>query len=172
MNPNSVNALEKTLLGIALTLVLLIFAGTLAGLVKRGRTNVEAGSKAAQNLVSKGKALSLNAPSDDGITAWFELGRIRLTTAADPKKGRDGSIMVISPWISYPAEDKVFFEELSRKKSIIKGLFSAYFTSRTKNQLLGKTEEIICSELLEEINARLSLGKIKAISFTDYIFLE
>lgn len=172
MNPISVKRLEKCLFGIALTLVLLIFAGTIAGLVKKGRANVEAGSQTAQNLISKGKTIALNAPRDDGKTAYFELGRIRLTTAADSKKGRDGVIMVISPWLSYPAEDTVFFEELSRKKSVIKGLFSAYFTKRTKSQLMGKTEEIICSELLDQINSRLSLGKISSINFTDYIFLE
>ena len=87
------------------------------------------------------KATALNAPVSDAVTAYFELGTIRLTTAADKKKDSDGTVMVISPWISYPAGDDVFYEELARKRSVIKGLFSEYFTSRTKNQLLGKTEE-------------------------------
>ena len=78
--------------------------------------------------------------------------------------------MVISPWLSYPTGDDVFYEELAKKRSIIKGLFSSYFSGKTKAQLSGKTEEKITEELIEEINARLSLGKITGINFTDYIF--
>lgn len=172
MTPSGIRKLENTLMAVAIALVLLITVGTCVGLAKKSQANVTAGSKTAQNLISKGKAHALNAPVSDDVTAYFELGTIRLTTAADKKKGTDGTTIVISPWISYPAGDDVFYEELSRKRSVIKGLFSAYFTERTKGQLLGKTEEKICAELLEQINSRLSLGKITGINFTDYIFLE
>ena len=174
MNPASVEKLEKTLLAIAITLVVMIAAGTVLGLVKKSTANIDAGSRAAQSLISKGKATALNAPVSDDVTAYFEIGRIRLTTAAENKKadGLQGTVMVISPWLSYAAGDTVFYEELARKKAVIKVIFSSYFSSRTKNQLLGKTEEKICAELLSEINSRLSLGKITGINFTDYIFLE
>lgn len=172
MTAGAIRNLEKTLTGIAIGLVVLIAAGTVAGLLKRSKANIDAGSKTAQNLIAKGKATALNAPVSDDITAYFELGRIRLTTAPAPGKKAEGTAMVISPWLSYAAGDEVFFEELSRKSSMIKGLFTAYFTSRTKSQLLGKTEEKICEELLSQINARLSLGKVTGINFTDYIFFE
>ena len=171
MTPEGIRKLEKTLTIIAIVLVVLITAGTFAGLIKKSASNVDAGSKTAQNLIAKGKATALNAPVSNDVTAYFELGTIRLTTAAG-KKDSEGTIMVISPWISYPAGDDVFYEELARKKSVIKGVFSAYFTERSKNQLLGKTEEKICAELLDQINSRLSLGKITGINFTDYIFID
>lgn len=171
MNQSNIRILENSLLAVAIALVLMIAAGTGVGLARKGRANVEAGSRSAQGLISKGKARALNAPVENDTTAYFNLGTIRLTTAPG-KKVADGTVMVISPWLSYPQGDTVFYEELSRKRGILKGVFSAYFTERTKNQLLGKTEEKITAELLEEINARLNLGKISGINFTDYIFLE
>lgn len=170
MTAGAIRKLEKTLTVIAGVLVVLIAAGTFIGLVKKGAANVDAGSKSAQNLISKGKATALNAPVSDSVTAYFELGTIRLSTA--PTKKDESATLVISPWLSYPTEDDVFYEELAKKRSIIKGLFSSYFSGKTKAQLLGKTEEKITQELIEEINARLSLGKITGINFTDYIFIE
>ena len=111
------------------------------------------------------------APSNTDEVAYFELGTIRVSTAkADSDEG--GTIMILSPWLAYPAGDTVFFEELSRKNGSIKGIFQAYFSARTKNQLLTETEEKIVRVILDEINADLALGKISDIYFTDYLFLE
>ena len=113
----------------------------------------------------------LMAPSDTDEVSYFELGTIRVSTSkSDSEEG--GAIMVLSPWLAYPAGDTVFFEELSRKSGSIKGTFQAYFSSRTKNQLLTETEEKIVQVLIEEINADLALGKVSGIYFTDYLFLE
>ena len=118
-----------------------------------------------------GKAVSLIAPSDTDEVAYFELGTIRVScAAADSEEG--GSVLVLSPWLAYPAGDTVFFEELSRKSGSIKGIFQAYFSARTKNQLLTETEERISQNIIEEINADLALGKVSDIYFTDYLFLE
>ena len=38
--------------------------------------------------------------------------------------------------------------------------------------MLSETEEKIVQIIIEEINADLALGKISAIYFTDYLFLE
>ena len=170
MTAGAIRKLEKTLTIIAAVLVVIIAAGTFAGLVKKAKENVDAGSKQAQNLIAKGKATALNAPVSDSQTAYYELGTIRLSTASTKKE--ESVTMVISPWLSYPTGDDVFYEELAKKRSIIKGLFSSYFSGKTKTQLSGKTEERITLELIEEINARLSLGKITGINFTDYIFID
>ena len=111
------------------------------------------------------------APSDTEKVSYFELGTIRISCAeADSEEG--GSLMVITPWLAYPAGDTVFYEELARKSGSIKGIFQAYFSSRTKNQLLTETEEKIVQIIIEEINSDLALGKISSIYFTDYLFLE
>ena len=156
--------LNKILLGIIAGLLLVILAGTIIGLVGKKKNTPEV-------LISQGKAVSLMAPSDTDEVAYFELGTIRISCAAADSE-ESGSIMVLSPWLAYPAGDTVFFEELSRKSGAIKGIFQAYFSARTKNQLLTETEERISQIIIEEINADLALGKISDIYFTDYLFLE
>ncbi|WP_022931075.1 hypothetical protein [Treponema bryantii] len=156
--------LNKILLGIIAGLLLVILVGTIIGLVGKKKNTPEV-------LISQGKAVSLMAPSDTDEVAYFELGTIRVSCAAADSE-ESGSIMVLSPWLAYPAGDTVFFEELSRKSGAIKGIFQAYFSARTKNQLLSETEEKIVQIIMEEINADLALGKISGIYFTDYIFLE
>lgn len=156
--------LNKILLGIIAGLLLVILIGTIVGLVGKKKNTPEA-------LISQGKAVSLMAPSDTDEVSYFELGTIRISTAqADSAEG--GTIMILSPWLAYPAGDTVLYEELSRKSGSIKGIFQAYFSARTKNQLLTETEERIVQIIMEEINADLALGKVSDIYFTDYLFLE
>lgn len=156
--------LNIVLLSIIAGLLLVILIGTIAGLAGKKK-------KTPEVLIAQGKAVSLMAPSDTDEVAYFELGTIRISTAqADSEEG--GSLMVLSPWLAYPAGDTVFYEELSRKSGSMKGIFQAYFSARTKNQLLTETEEKIVQIIIEEINADLALGKISGIYFTDYLFLE
>ena len=162
------NEENRTLLNKILTLIiafllLVIFLGTIFGLLSKKRNTPEV-------LISQGKAVSLMAPSDTDQVSYFELGTIRISTAGN--NSTPGTILVLSPWVAYPSGDTVFFEELSRKKGAIKGIFSAYFSSRTKNELLSETEEKIEAVIKQEINADLALGQISDIYFTDYLFLE
>ena len=114
---------------------------------------------------------NLNKKLDDKIAAYTGLGTIRCITS--PENEEDiGTAVVITPWLSYPEGDTVFFEELARKRLIITGIFTSYFGACTKVELLSRTEEKIKAELTEEINAQMTLGKISGIYFTDYIFLE
>lgn len=155
--------LNKILTIIIAFLIVVIALGTLFAFLNKKRQTPEV-------LISQGKAVSLMAPSDTSEVTYFELGTIRISTAADDFT--PGTILIVSPWLAYPAGDTVFYEELSRKSGALKGLFSAYFSARTKNQLLSETEEKIEELLREEINADLSLGKISDIYFTDYLFIE
>ena len=156
--------LNKILLTIIALILLVILTGTIVALTARKKNT-------PQNLIAQGKAVSLMAPSDTTEVSYYELGTIRVSTAkADSDEG--GSIMILSPWLAYPAGDTVFYEELSRKSGSMKGIFQAYFSARTKNQLLTETEEKIVQIIMEEINADLALGKVSSIYFTDYLFLE
>ena len=114
---------------------------------------------------------NLNKHTDSKIAAYTGLGTIRGITA--PQDEEDpGTIVVITPWLSYPEGDTVFFEELARKRLIITGIFTSYFGAYTKVELLSRTEDKIKQDILEQINEQMSLGKISGIYFTDYIFLE
>lgn len=156
--------LEKNLLAIIAGLVLVIAVGTV--LAKSAQKK-----KTPEVLISHGKAVSLMAPADDSIVAYYELGTLRIVTSGSDKDDLS-TVLVVSPWLAYPAGDTVFYEELARKKGLIKGIFQAYFSSKSKEELLEETEVKIEENLKEEINTQLSLGKISDIYLTDYIFLE
>lgn len=79
--------------------------------------------------------------------------------------------MVVTPWIAYPEGDTVFFEELSRKTGVIKGIFTQFFTGHTQKEILSFGEEKIKSEILTQINELLSLGQVTDLYFTDFLFL-
>lgn len=156
--------LNKILISIIVALVLVIITGTIIAKTSQKKQTPEV-------LLSQGKAVSLMTPADDSVVAYFELGTIRILTLSQDENGT-GTVLVISPWLAYPAEDTVFYEELARKRGVIKAIFQAYFTERTKQQLLEETEIKIEEKLKTEINSQLSLGKISDIYLTDYLFLE
>ena len=162
--PDERRLLNKILIGIIIFLVVVIISGTVFGLLNKKNNTPEI-------LISQGKAESLMAPADTTEVTYFELGTLRISTAGE-KSEESGTIMVLSPWLAYPAGDTILFEEISRKSGAIKGIFQAYFSARSKNQLLTETEEHIEAVIKDEINADLALGKISDIYFTDYLFLE
>lgn len=126
-----------------------------------------------EELISQGKAQNLMAPADDSVIAYYELGTIRIITAGNEENSLEtmGTVLVVSPWLAYPQDDTVLYEEIARKRSVFKGIFQSYFSCKTKQQLLSTSESTIVQELKELINNQLALGKINDIYFTDYIFL-
>lgn len=147
----------------------MILVGTVAGLVSDKHTSPEV-------LISKGKAENLNPPVDTSEIAYFDLGRMRIIPELEEDEKDNntslGTVMVITPWLAYPAGDTVFYEEISRKQPLIKSIFTTYFSEKSKNEILSMPEDKTIGFIMEEINAHLSLGKISNIFFTDYIFLE
>ncbi|MCR4733594.1 MAG: hypothetical protein K5829_01120 [Treponema sp.] len=163
---------NKILLGMAILIIAIIVAGTIIGFATKkavpGKNLRDADPAPTERQIE-----SLNKKSTEKIDAYNGLGTLRAVTLSDPAIPNDaGTPVVITPWFSYPDGDTVFFEELSRKRLLLSGIITNYFSLHTKNQLLTLTEESIKSELLEELNNQLSLGKIVQIYFTDYIFLE
>ena len=151
-------------------LVLVILFGTVIGLASRkaapGKNLRDADPDPTPREIE-----NLNKKLDDKIAAYTGLGTIRCITA--PENEEDiGTAVVITPWLSYPEGDTVFFEELARKRLLITGIFTSYFSAHTKVELLSRTEESIKTDLLSQINEQMSLGKISGIYLTDYIFLE
>ena len=151
-------------------LVLIILFGTVIGLASRkaapGKNLRDADPEPTPREIE-----NLNKKLDDKIAAYTGLGTIRCITA--PENEEDiGTAVVITPWLSYPEGDTVFFEELARKRLIITGIFTSYFGAYTKVELLSRTEDKIKQDILEQINEQMSLGKISGIYLTDYIFIE
>lgn len=163
--------LDKILSIIVIILLITIFAGTVFALLKNKKS-----FQKQKQLISQGKAVSLMAPKNDNQFSYFNLGSLRVLTKSENDSLQEtqnmGTVLLVTPWISYPSDDTIFFEEISRKKTVIAGIIQDYFSNHSKQELLSQTEVTIEENLLLEINNHLSLGKIQQIYFTDYIFLE
>ena len=161
--------LEKILSIIVIILLITIFAGTVFALLKNKKSF-------QKQLISQGKAVSLMAPKNDNQFSYFNLGSLRVLTKPENDSLQEtqnmGTVLLVTPWLSYPSDDTIFFEEISRKKTVIAGIIQDYFSDYSKLELLTQTEVKIEENLIKEINNHLSLGKIQQIYFTDYIFLE
>lgn len=114
---------------------------------------------------------NLNKYSSNQLAAYTGIGRIRTITLAEDDSDF-GCAIVVTPWFTYQEENTELFEELSKKRILITGIISNYFSTKTKKQLLSTKEDKIKADLLTEINSQLVLGKIQQLFFTDYIFLE
>ena len=163
--------LDKILSIIVIILLITIFAGTVFALLKNKKS-----FQKQKQLISQGKAVSLMAPKNDNQFSYFNLGSLRVLTKSENDSLQEtqnmGTVLLLTPWISYPSDDTIFFEEISRKKTVIAGIIQDYFSDYSKLELLTQTEVKIEENLIKEINNHLSLGKIQQIYFTDYIFLD
>ena len=163
--------LDKILSIIVIILLITIFAGTVFALLNNKKS-----FQKQKQLISQGKAVSLMAPKNDNQFSYFNLGSLRVLTKPENNSLQEtqnmGTVLLVTPWISYPSDDTIFFEEISRKKTVIAGIIQDYFSNHSKQELLSQTEVTIEENLLLEINNHLSLGTINQIYFTDFIFLE
>lgn len=164
MNQSKIKKLDLILISIIGLLIVVILTGTLVSVYRKS-------PKVTENLLQLGKARNLSEPVNSDIVAYYQLGTIRIVTAPESSDGA-GTAMVVSPWLAYPEGDTVFYEELARKRGVMKGIFSSYFANHSKTGLLTETEVKTVENLIAQINEQLSLGKISDIYFTDYLFLE
>lgn len=159
--------LNRILLTIVIALILAIGAVTATTfIVKKGKIdyNYRHSDPSPEKIRNEKKG-------NDKIDAFTNFSQIRITTKVEEEK-QEGAIVVITPWLSYPSEDKQFFEELSQKERQMKVIFQNYFSSMTIKELKSKGEGQIKAELADQINQQLVLGKIRAVYFNDYIFIE
>ena len=165
--------LNNVLYSIIIALVIVLIIGTITGLIKKNE------SPSDEVLLQQGKAINLSAPANTDFVAYYEIGSIRIVSTKNSNNEVNSQndlentcVLVVNPWVSYAEGDTVFYEEIARKRGVIKGICTTYFSERSKEYLLSITETKVEQELMELINAQLSLGKIQDLYFTDYIFLE
>lgn len=102
-----------------------------------------------------------------GYSVFSDFGRLRTFTLDNPQIP-----IVINPFLSYKTENTFLYEELCQKQRKIKSIILQYFNQKTKEQLFLMGEYQIKEEILNQINAELSMGSIQALYFEEYIFLE
>ena len=166
MSTNKKVKLDYILYAIIIGLLIVLIIGTITGLANKRNSEPEV-------LLQQGKAVNLSKPANTDIVSYYEIGNIRIVTPSEePENEQEGCVLVVNPWLSYAEGDTVFYEEIARKRGVIKGICTTYFSERSKEHLLSITETKVEQELIELINAQLSLGKVQDVYFTDYIFLE
>ena len=166
MSTNKKVKLDYILYAIIIGLLIVLIIGTITGLANKRNFEPEV-------LLQQGKAVNLSKPANTDIVSYYEIGTIRIVTPSEePENEQEGCVLVVNPWLSYAEGDTVFYEEIARKRGVIKGICTTYFSERSKEHLLSITEKKVEQELIELINAQLSLGKVQDVYFTDYIFLE
>jgi Flagellar basal body-associated protein len=168
----SVSALlSRILLAVAVLLLLSILGGTVWGFAS-GRAHPGADGTSSRSLHSSGSegsgpgAVAASDPS--GKNAIFaDIGVLRAATA-----DREPVTVVISPFVTYPASDSAFREELVGKTRGFRTDIRSWIGGKTLRELTGMGEERVKASLLEVINARLVLGKVDTIYFEEYLILE
>ncbi len=105
-------------------------------------------------------------------TQFKEFGTLRTRLLPNEGSKEAGSVLLVTPWLSYENDDSAFYEELLSKKNMFASYILEFFSTKSKNALLSTGEKEVKRLLLERLNSQLSLGKVAAIYFDDYIFLD
>lgn len=109
----------------------------------------------------------VNLQKSVDYSVFSDFGRLRTFTADNPQIP-----VVVLPFISYKTENSFLYEELCQKQRKIKSIILQFFTQKTQKELFLLGEDSIKLQLLQIINDELSMGKIEALYFEEYIFLE
>lgn len=160
--------LNKVLFLTAIALIIIMTFGTAVALVTQKNSPSDSWRRADPEPQ---KVMNMSRRSGEALDAYTHLGQIRAVTKA-PSDEERGTLVIISPWFSYPAGDTVLFEELSQKERQAKAILTEYFASHTARELLSMGENSVKAELLDLINGQLVLGKIRAIYFNEYVFFD
>jgi len=157
--------LNKIFLCAVLVLFLLIAGGTVVAFLTK--------------KAEPGKGLRKDDPAPEQISsvlkkkhvsAFTKIGQLRSSTAPDEKDRR--CVVVVTPWLEYNGNDESFCEELDVKLRSIRAIVTQYFMDYTVDQLLSRGESRVKADLLSRINDGLVLGKVSAIYFNEYQFLD
>lgn len=150
------------------TILLFIAAGIVLAII--AATAVAVCTKNAMPGTGLRKEDPRPARQNTESNSFSAIGQLRIRTKSDDDSEK--AVLVLTPWLEYEETDSAFYEELDRKRLAIRAVFTDYFSSKTKPDILSRSESDIKRELQDEINKKLVLGHISRIYFNDYLFLD
>ena len=165
---NSNTLLSKIILCCIAGVLVVLLLGTIVAFASKKSTPGQSVRKADP---SPQKVINMSAAKNEKVAAYTSLGQIRAVTKA-PDADSTGTIVVVTPWFSYPDGDTVLVEELSDKTRHLKSIIINYIAQYTVTELHQMGEKKVKEDLLHQINAELVLGKITAVYFDSYVFFE
>ena len=149
----------------AAALVAVILLGTVAAMIA-GKRPGQAYRRSDPTSVSQAGEAAAN------LKEFKEFGTLRIRLLPDENSKEPAAVLVVTPWLSYDGGDSAFYEELVAKKRLFSSYIMEFFSTKSKNALLSSGEKEAKRALLERMNGQLSFGKISALYFDDYIFLD
>jgi len=160
--------INKILLGIIALIVVLVVTVSIIAFSEKSLAHKYRKTDPQPETVGK---IKLSDGSSQKQAAFTQLGQLRIPLELENADG-SRSTLVVSPWFAYPEDDSAFFEEINAKSRKIKAIISDYFIHKSRDQLLSSGEPKIKEELLNYINTELILGRISAVYFNEYLFLD
>jgi flagellar basal body-associated protein FliL len=137
-------------------MIALIIAGTIYAFARSSNTPV----------LRLGKPIGPAAiPFNDDIRVFNGIGRLRIPLS-------NYSTLILSIAFPYSADDRVFAEELAARIGDFRVIASDYFSSLPEENLVRLDEDAAKAEILKRWNARLRLGRIDTLYFSDLLILD
>jgi flagellar basal body-associated protein FliL len=159
-SPRFLTLLSRVLLVLALTLVLVIAAGTVYALAFRPKSaSLPPGASGS----GSGSAL----PVSGNAAIFTNLGRLRCPTAPPSQ-----ATVILQAAFPYNPGDRPFSEELVSRIRDFRSLTLAYFAALSPGELRAKGEEEVKAELLAAYNDLLRLGRITTLYFNEFMLIE
>ncbi|MBP5156830.1 MAG: flagellar basal body-associated FliL family protein [Treponema sp.] len=163
----SYRSLNRLLLLILIAMLITFVGGTAIALAKNGG---ELSVKYRKSDPTPKQVVNSSLKTKQSVSAYTELGQIRTVTKGT---GNDaGTLLVVSPWFSYPSSDIQLYEELAQKEKQEKSIIIGYFSSYTKEELMAMGEQRVKEGIREKINEQMVMGQISSVYFDDYMFFE
>ncbi len=166
-NENALKGLNRLLVVVLVALLVVFVGGTAVAIANNG--GVLSPRYRRVDPTPK-QVVNSSLRSKKSVSAYTELGQIRTVTKGEGEA--PGTLLVITPWFSYPSVDTQLYEELSQKKMQEKSIVIGCISSHTKKELLEMGEQAVKDEIRDRINAALILGKIENVYFDEYLFFE
>jgi flagellar basal body-associated protein FliL len=110
--------------------------------------------------------------ANPGVVEQNFAGIGRLRTVLQKEQEKDGATMIIRVVFPYNAADRTFTEELVKNTGNFREMITAYFADMKASDPRLRDEAAIKTELLERLNARLRLGKIDRLFFSEFLIIE
>jgi flagellar basal body-associated protein FliL len=137
-------------------MVLLIIAGTVFAFARSSNTPVLRLGKPAGQAASQ---------FNDDVRVFNGIGRLRIPLS-------NHSTLILSIAFPYSADDRVFAEELAARIGDFRTIAVDYFSSLPEENLILLDEDAAKAEILKRWNARLRLGRVETLYFSDLIVLD
>jgi flagellar basal body-associated protein FliL len=144
---------------------LLLIAAAMAALIIAGTVYAFARSSKAPVLRLGKPAAPAALPFNDDVRVFNGIGRLRIPLS-------NYSTLILSIAFPYSPKDRVFAEELAARIGDFRTIAADYFSSLPEENLVRLDEDAAKAEILKRWNARLRLGRIDTLYFSDLLVLD